>query len=70
MIKKRTIRADQLISGMLIELDDDTPEMVKNVVKTPDSVMFDIGKEKFCVDRDREITQVVRLTLLCGGKDE
>lgn len=69
MIKKRTIRADQLISGMLIELDDDMPEMVKNVVKTPDSVMFDIGKEKFCVDRYSPITQVVRMTLICGGKE-
>lgn len=69
MIKKRTIRADQMISGMLIELDDDMPEMVKNVVKTPDSVMFDIGKEKFSVSRYSPITQVVRMTLICGGKE-
>lgn len=70
MIKKRTIRADQLISGMLIELDDDTPEMVKDVEKTENKICFKIGKEPFCVDNDAEITQVVRLTLLCGGKDE
>lgn len=67
MIKKRSIRADQLRDWMLIELDDDIPDIVKNVVKTPNSVMFDIGKEKFCVDRDREITQVIRMTLICGG---
>ncbi len=69
MIKKRTIRADELIDGMLIELDDDIPETVKNVVKTADRVMFDIGKEKFCVSRFSSITQVVRLTLICGGKN-
>lgn len=68
MIKKRTIRAEQMHDGMLIELDDDIPEMVKNVVKTPDCVTFSIGKELFCVDREREITQVIRMTLLCGGK--
>lgn len=68
MIKKRSIRADQLRDWMLIELDDDIPDIVKNVVETPNSVTFDIGKEKFCVDRDREITQVIRMTLICGGK--
>lgn len=65
MIKKRVIRADQLRDCMLIELDDDIPEIVKNVVKTGDSVQFDIGEEKFCVDTNREITQVIRMTLVC-----
>lgn len=66
MIKKRTIRADQMISGMLIELDDDIPEMVKDVEKTASKICFRIGNEPFCVDHDAEITQVIRLTLLCG----
>lgn len=69
MIKKRCISAGQLISGMLIELDDDIPEIVKNVVRKGNSVNFDIGKEKFSVNVNTPITQVIRLTLLCGGKN-
>lgn len=69
MIKKRCIRADQLINGMLIELDDDSPEIVKNVIRKGESVNFDVGKEKFSVNVHTPITQVIRLTLLCGGKN-
>lgn len=66
MIKKRAVKAADLRDGILLDFDGGEPAIIRKVIVGDHMVEFTANGTKFTVERDEELVQVTRLTLVCG----
>lgn len=66
MIKKRAVKAADLRDGILLDFDGGEPAIIRKVFVGDHMVEFTANGTKFTVERDEELVQVTRLTLVCG----
>ncbi len=65
IIRRRTLRADQLREGMLVDFEDGEPGIVSKLKHTANKVLFTARKCEFALDRD-EILQAVIMMRVVG----
>ncbi len=65
IIRRRSIRADQLREGVLLDFDDGDPGMVSEVKHLAHKVLFNARGCQFALDRD-EMVQLVILMRVVG----
>lgn len=65
IVRRRTVRADQLREGMLLDFDDGNPDMVKELKHLAHKVLFTSRGCQFALDRD-DIVQTVIMMRIVG----
>lgn len=64
IIRRRTITADQLRDGVLLDFEDEDPGMVSEVKHLSGRVLFTARGAQFSLDRDEQIILVTRMQLV------
>lgn len=65
IIRRRTLRADQLREGMLVDFEDGEPGIVSKLKHTANKVLFTARQRDYSLDRD-EILQAVIMMRVVG----
>ncbi len=65
IIRRRTLRADQLREGMLVDFEDGEPAIVSKLKHTANKVLFTARQCDYSLDRD-EILQAVIMMRVVG----
>lgn len=64
--RSRTVRADTLHDGVLLDFEDGEPGMVSEVQHMAHSVLFTARGTQFRLERDEQVTMVTRMQLVQG----
>lgn len=64
IIRRRTIRADQLREGQLLDFEDGNPSMVSDVKHLARKVLFNARGTQFALDRDEMLQTVIIMRLV------
>ncbi len=64
VIRRRSVRAEQIREGVLLDFDDKEPGMVSNVKHLAHKVLFTARGCEFALDRDDMVQLVVMMRIV------